>query len=101
MQIPIISTPAFLWDGQRQLPGRLELWEYKLVFHFENFRDSHLSLVIPIWEILTVEEFLLFEISRNGIRVENQQGKTDAFVLEEPQKIKKLILEQIKKNQAG
>ncbi len=97
MKHPIHSTPAHLWDGKRQFPGRLEIWEYKLEFRFEEFPKSHMNLVIPIWEILKVEEFLLFDISRNGIRVENQKGKTDAFVLEKPGIFRKRILSQIEK----
>ena len=84
MQSPTFSTPAFLWDGLSQLPGTLELWEQKVVFRFDNFRDTHLNLVIPLWEILRVEEFLIFNISRNGLRIENKEGKADCFVLEEP-----------------
>ena len=82
MPAPPFIASAFLWDGQRQLPGTLELWEHKVVFRFDDFRDSHLNLVIPIWEILRVEEFLLFEVSRNGLRIENKAGKADCFVLE-------------------
>lgn len=81
---PLLSTPAWLWDGQRQLPGTLELWELKVVFRSEGFSESHLNLVIPIWEILQVEEFLLYDLARNGLRIEDREGKTDYFVLEEP-----------------
>ncbi len=97
MNTPLHTTPAWLWDGKRQLPGRLELSEYRLEFHFDNFRDSHLNLIIPLREIEKVEEFLLFELSRNGMRVENRLGKTDVFVLEEPKIFKKLIIDQEEK----
>lgn len=78
------STPAFLWDGQQQLPGTLELWEQQVIFRFDGFQKSHLNLVIPIREILRVQEFLVFDISRNGLRIENKEGKADCFVLDEP-----------------
>ncbi len=97
MKAPLHTTAAWLWDGKRQLPGRLELSEYRLEFHFDNFRDSHLNLIIPLREIEKVEEFLLFELSRNGLRVENRQGKTDVFVLEELAGFKKMIIEQKEK----
>ena len=91
------STPAFLWDGKRQLPGTLELWEHKVIFRFDNFRDSHLNLVIPIWEILRVEEFLLFEVSRNGLCIENRGGQSDCFVLDEPGVFKNKLRERVAK----
>ena len=88
----IYSNSAFLWDGQNRLQGTLELWEYKVVFKFDDFQKSHLTLVIPIWEILSVETFLLFELTLNGIRIENKKGHEDTFIVEDASKVKRLLL---------
>ena len=88
---PILEFPAHLWDGIRQLPGTLELWEKEVVFRFVNFKDSHLNLVIPISEIEKVEEYLVFDLARNGLRICSKGGRCDLFVLEDGQAFKKAI----------
>lgn len=95
MSAPPYCAPAFLWDGQRQLPGTLELWEQKVVFRFDNFPDSHLNLVIPVWEILRVDVFLVFRIARHGLRIENKKGTADCFVLEDPKGFKDKLMGQL------
>ncbi len=88
---PLHAYPAHLWDGNHQLPGTLELWEKQLVFRFTNFKDSHLNLTIQLDDIETVEEFLIYNIARNGLRVIGKDGKTDAFVLEGSRFFKQLL----------
>ena len=93
------TYPAHLWDGDRQLPGILELWQQQLVFRFANFRDSHLNLLIHFCDIQGVEEFLIYDIARNGLRIIGKDGKTDLFVLEDSQVVKQ-TLEKLLKNLA-
>ncbi len=88
---PLHAHPAHLWDGYRQLPGTLELWEQQLVFRFANFRDSHLNLTIQFSDIEKVEEFLIYNLARNGLRIIGKDGKADDFVMEESHFFKKLL----------
>lgn len=90
-QPPLHAHPAHLWDGDRQLPGTLELWEKQLVFRLTNFKDSHLNLTIQLDDVEAIEEFLIYNIARNGLRVISKDGKTDSFVLHESSFFKKLL----------
>ena len=94
--VPILSAPAHLYDGDRQLPGTLELWPQQLVFRFANFRESHLNLFIQLDSIKKVEEFLIYNVARNGLRISCKDGKTDLFVLEESQPFKATLDNQLK-----
>ncbi|MBK8566715.1 MAG: hypothetical protein IPN76_26140 [Saprospiraceae bacterium] len=92
---PLHTYPAHLWDGHRQLPGQLELWEHELVFRFANFEDSHLQLAVPLSEITNLEEFLIYNVAWNGLRVISTDGKADSFVLEQSRLFKHLLEAQI------
>ncbi|TAK37401.1 MAG: hypothetical protein EPO28_12020 [Saprospiraceae bacterium] len=92
---PIFTTPASLWDGIRQLPGTLELWGQEVVFRFANFKDSHLDLVIPISEIEIAEEYLVFDLARNGLRIESKGGRYDLFVLEDVPRFKHALAKEL------
>ncbi len=96
----IFSTPAHLWDGIRQLPGRLELWENEVVFRFANFQQSHMNLIIPLHEIEKVEEFLVFDLARNGLKITGADGRCDLFVLDGAADFKKAVKMQQAKNAA-
>jgi len=93
----IFSAPASLLDGQNQLSGKLELWETIITFRLADFQNSHLNLTIPIVSIEKVEEFLIFNLAKNGLRIQNTNGRFDLFVLEESDVLKKMILGKIKK----
>lgn len=92
---PILSTPASLWDGTRQLPGTLEIWEGEVVFRQQAFLGSHLNLVISLSEIEKVEEYLVFDLARNGLQIWSKSGQADLFVLDEARLFKKKLLEQV------
>ncbi len=80
----LLSCPASLYNGKQQLPGTLILTDEHLLFTFEDFSQSHLNLQIPINEIEQAEEFLLFNISRNGLKITSRGGHFDLFVLDNP-----------------
>ncbi|MEK7256818.1 MAG: hypothetical protein AAB316_18840 [Bacteroidota bacterium] len=97
-ETPLLAAPAHLWDGIRQLPGSLELWEDRVVFRFSNFKDSHLNLTILLAQIELVEEYLVFDLARNGLRFQSKNGWCDLFVLEEGvHEFKKAVLAQVRK----
>ena len=91
----LFSSPAILMDVKNQLSGKLELWETKITFQLDDFKSSHLNLSIPINSIENVEEFLIFNIARNGLRIQNRNGRFDLFVLKESDVLKKMILGKI------
>ena len=92
---PIFKVSASLWDGNRQLAGTLELWETEVLFRFSDFNNSHLNLTIPLPTIEKVEEYLVYDLTRNGLLIQNKNGKFDLFVLEEVRMFKKALQEQI------
>jgi hypothetical protein len=92
----ILSSPAYLWDGYHQLLGTLELWESEVIFKLSDFKYSHLNLHIAMKNISKVEEFLIFDLAKNGLRIQNKDGKYDLFVLEESEYFKKMLINQLK-----
>ncbi|MCB0522078.1 MAG: hypothetical protein H6577_01365 [Lewinellaceae bacterium] len=95
---PVHTAPAHLWDGIRQLPGILELWDDKVVFQFSSFQHSHLSLVIQLDKIGKVEEFMVFNLARNGLEISSHEGRCDRFVMEDARLFKETIRGLLSKN---
>lgn len=92
LHTPIFSTPASLWDGASQLSGNLELWETEVVFRLADFKDSHLNLRIPLADIEKVEEYLVFNVAKNGLKIQDREGRYDLFVLEDVRGFKLQLL---------
>ena len=95
---PIHSSYAYLLNKIDRFPGTLELWATVVCFRFKNFNESHLNLNIPIAEIEKIEEFLVFDIAKIGLRIQGLNGKNDLFVLEDGGVFKKKIQAQVRKN---
>ena len=93
----LFSTPASLWDGTSQLSGTLELWATEVVFRPAGFRDSHLNLSIPLAAIEKVEEYLVFNLAKNGLRIQGKKEKYDLFVLDEVRNFKLILLKELEK----
>ncbi len=88
---PIITTEAWLWNGHRRLSGQLLLFAGHLQFEQVEFPDSHLSLTIPLAEIMEMEEFLLFGLARNGLLIRSRSGRQDLFVLNSPANFRRQV----------
>lgn len=95
--VPILSVPALLWDGSRQLSGVLELWETLVFFRLDDFKNSHLQLGILLSELDFVEEYMVFDLAKNGLRIQSKDGRFDLFVLDEGQRFKKAVLVQMRR----
>ena len=78
----ILLVPAYLWDGYKRLPGDLALYEGSVRFFFRDFKKSHIRLIIPLTKIKKVEEFLLFNLERKGIKIQSNTDAEDLFILE-------------------
>ncbi|MCB0704660.1 MAG: hypothetical protein KDC34_05095 [Saprospiraceae bacterium] len=83
---------AFLWDGESQLSGRLELGVDAVLFKPTSFTDTHLQLIIPYARIQSVDEFLLYGIVRNGIKIRSQEDRVDDFIMEQAGTFKAALL---------
>ena len=88
----IHESAASLWDGNKQLPGKLSLTPKNLFFKFDDFQKSHLNLQIPLADIEQAEPFLIFDISRNGLKVTGKKGQMDLFILDDPMAFKKALV---------
>ena len=83
--MPIIITPAYLWDGNKQLSGILSLTPKNLIFEFKDFQKSHLKLQISLQEIKKAET------------VTGRKEQTDLFVLDDPITFRKELLKAMNK----
>ncbi len=93
--LTILKSSAHLWDGKKQLPGMLSLTPKNLFFQFDDFQKSHLNLQIPLNQIIKAESFLIYDLSRNGLKITGKDGQTDLFVLDDPVGFRKVLLVQI------
>lgn len=90
------KTPAFLYDGNKQLAGELSVTEEGIRFYFSDFNKSHLNLHIALSDIERLEIFQLYNLTTNGLKIISNNGREDLFILREPLVIKKSI-EQLKR----
>lgn len=89
--------PAWLWNGWQQIPGRLRLLENKLRFELTSFPGSHLQLEILYEGMAGAEEFLVFDLARNGLRIQSMDGRSDLFVLDDLEAFKKALEDRLNK----
>jgi len=94
---PIYSVEASIWDGSYQLPGVLEILNDTVSFKFNDFNKSHIKLQIPFIEIKEVEEYLIYELARGGLRITSKNGHFDLFVLQNVALFKQKVLEELSK----
>jgi hypothetical protein len=94
----IFFQPAFLWDGIKQLAGRLELSNDVLHFYFDNFKDSKLDLKIGLTGIIKTKLYSLYGLVPTGLEISDDQGRTYIFILHDPKKLMSLLQKDIKSN---
>ena len=82
---------AFLWDGIKRLEGEIKVFEQHLDFEFKDFSSSHLKLQIPFEGIEKIEDFKIFGLAKNGVKILSKDGKEDCFVLNQSDRFKKLL----------
>jgi hypothetical protein len=87
----IYFQPAFLWDGSKQLTGKLELTTDVLHFYFDNFKDSKLDLKIRIKGISKTKLYSLYGLVPTGIEISDDQGRTYIFILHDPKSLRNLL----------
>lgn len=91
----ISFQPAFLWDGSKQLAGKLELTDDVLHFYFDNFKDSKLDLEIGLEGITNTKLYSLYGLVPTGLEISDDQGRTYTFILHDPKKLRNLMQKRI------
>lgn len=86
-----VKVDAHLWNGQQKLSGKLSLSDGLLKFTLSGFEDSHLDIHLTIADIVEIEEFLLYDISLNGLYLKSKSGREDHFILTDPVAFRKSI----------
>lgn len=92
----IQNHKAWLWDGSTQLEGSLLLSKENLIFKPKIFNDGNLKIEIPFENIFKMESFLLFGISKNGLKIITTDGKQDSFILDNIPDFKNELLQKMK-----
>jgi len=65
----ISFKPAFLWDGSKQLAGKLELTNDALHFYIDDFKDSKLDLKIRMKGISKTKLYSLYGLGPAGLEI--------------------------------
>ena len=91
LELPLVETEAWIWNGQRQLPGRLRIWSDRLLFQLLEFPDSHLKLEIFRSDIQEIDSFLVFNISKLGVMIRTQEGKSDRLIFKSTDEVRRVI----------
>ena len=86
---------ATLWDGMKQLHGRIELMPDCLMFSLLNFSKSSLNLEIPYSEIEKVKLYRVYKIALEGLEIVTKDGGQNIFISDESKRLRKLIVHQL------
>ena len=92
---------ATLWDGTKQLHGRLQLLEKGLTFSFDHFSKSSLNLDIQYNHIDRVALYRVYKLALEGLEIVTIDGGCNIFVTEEAGNLKKLLENKITRNSYG
>ena len=86
-----IIVSAFIWNQKQKFPGILSLKDDELHFQLEGFENSNLNIELHLSDLVEVEEFLLYDISLNGLYLKSRSGREDHFILDDPVAFRKAI----------
>lgn len=96
--VTILKTKSWIWNGNLRLEGELALHPTLLSFSLKDFPDSHLSFEIPLSNIHSVKNFLLFGIEKNGLHLITKNQKSEYFILENATEFKRILKQQLLQN---
>lgn len=82
---------AILWDGQNQIKGELILEKKRIKFSLMDFSETDLDFDLAYREIKEVSYYKLYDHSDSGLRIISDQGTSNVFIVDEPQKMKRSI----------
>ena len=86
---------ATLWDGTKQLHGRLVLNKYSLQFTLLDFPNSSLSLEIQYAEIKNIRLYRVYKIALEGLEILTKDGEQNIFISQDALQLKKSIVNKI------
>jgi len=92
---PLMEEEAWIWNDYQRLPGSLQLWPDRIQFIFQDFPRSHLKLEIFLGEIEEVDSFLVFNLSRLGLIIQNHDDRVDQFILDNAESFRKALLKRM------
>lgn len=82
---------ATLWDGTKQLHGKLELNQYSLKFAMVDFPNSSLNLEIQYSEIKNIRLYLVYNIELQGLEILTKDGGQNIFIAQDAEHLKNSI----------
>lgn len=85
------NVNAILWDGNKQLQGKLIFEKKRIKFKLHDFSHTDLDFDLAYKEIQSVNYYKLYELEPSGLEIISIQGRSNIFILENPQEIKKSI----------
>ena len=86
---------ATLWDGTKQLHGKLELKKYSLQFTLLDFSNSSLNLEIQYAEIKNIRLYRVYKIALEGLEILTKDGEQNIFISQDAENLKKSIVNKI------
>lgn len=78
---------AILWDGQKQLLGKLSLNEVGISFELQDFKETSLSFSIPYSSMTRVCNYRLYDQSSLGVEICSVSGRRNVFVVEDAEEL--------------
>lgn len=91
LQFNTKSMKAILWDGNKQLRGRLMFGASSLQFRMDDFEKTDLNFDLQYEEIQDVKSYKLYGLDLKGVRIVTHSGKENVFVLEDEATMKDII----------
>lgn len=86
---------AILWDGFKQISGKLEITEIEIVFRMNDFSETSLHLAIPFLEVIRVDNCKLYGISNDCIEILSFDGKRNVFVVKDAEELKRRLIQRL------
>ena len=86
-----MKVKAILWDGFNKIQGELALGNHKISFHLSDFSNTNLEFDLPYSEIVRVKYHHIYNISEKALEIISKAGKSNVFVVSEPEGVKEKI----------
>ena len=86
---------AILWDGQKQLKGKLTFDEKELKFNLVDFPNTDLDFDVRYSNIKEVNYHSVFDLVNKGIEIVTVAHKSNVFIVEDPIEVKTEIEKKI------
>ncbi len=90
---------AILWDGNKQLKGKLTFGENKIKFHLVDFPNTDLDFDVTYNSIEEVKYHSVYDLVNKAIEIVTQGNKNNIFVIDNPIEVKKEIEKLIRSSQ--